>query len=150
MVRTLYVLLFATLIFNSAQAGPDNMIIKTSPHSVAVTAANFVAAVKGAGATVFAVVDHAKGAKSVDMDLAPATVVIFGNPKLGTPPMQVNPLVGLDLPLKVLIWDKDGTTMIGYLDPQALKARYDIQGADKTFQTMAGALKKLTDKAAGP
>ena len=150
MVRMVFIFFFAALALNTAQAGSDNLIIKTSPHSVADTAARFVAAVKGAGATVFAVVDHAKGARSVGMDLAPAIVVIFGNPKLGTPPMQANPQIGLDLPLKVLFWDKDGATMVGYLDPEALKARYDIQGADKTFQTMAGALKKLTDKAAGP
>ncbi len=150
MVRMLYVLVFSVFSLNLAQAASDDLITKTSPYSVSDTAARFVAAVKGAGATVFAVVDHAKGAKSVGMDMSPATVVIFGNPKLGTPPMLVNPLIGLDLPLKVLFWDKAGTTMIAYLDPQALKARYDLQGADKTFQAMAGALGKLTDKAAGP
>lgn len=150
MVRILYAFIFSVIALNGAQAGSDNLITKTSPYSVSDTVTRFVAAVKGAGAKVFAVVDHAKGAKSVGEDMAPAMVVIFGNPKLGTPPLLINPMIGLDLPLKVLVWDKGGSTMIAYLDPQVLKSRYNIEGADKTFKVMAGALKKLTDKAAGP
>ena len=150
MVRTFIVAAIAALAFTAAKAETRNLISKTSPHSVADTADRFVAAVKGAGATVFAVVDHAKGAMSVDMKLAPAVVVIFGNPKLGTPPMQINAQIGLDLPLKVLIRQKDGATVIEYLDPAALKDRYGIQGAEKTFKTMTGALGKLTSKAAAP
>jgi len=75
-------------------------------------------------------------------------VLIFGNPKLGTPIIQANPQAGLDLPIKVLVWQDGDKVMIGYLDPEALKARYEASGADKAFGMMAGALGKLTDAAA--
>jgi uncharacterized protein (DUF302 family) len=150
MVRLFFTFFFSVLVVSGAQASADNLIVKSSAFSVSETVTRLVAAVEGAGANVFAVVDHAKGAKSVGEDMAPATVVIFGNPALGTAPLLVNPVIGLDLPLKVLIWDEDGSTKITYLDPQALKSRYDIEGADNTFVKMAGALKNLTDKAAGP
>ncbi len=143
---------FSTLFLVVAMAGSafaQGLIVKQAHGSVAETVDKFTAAVEGAGAKVFAVVDHAKGAMSVGAEIPPATVVIFGNPKLGTPLIAANPQIGLDLPLKVLVWDEGGKTMIGYTDPAALKDRYGVAGADKTFATISGALGKLTDKAAG-
>ncbi len=146
MLRTFSTLFFVLAIAGAAQA--QGLIVKQAQGSVAETVAKFTAAVEGAGATVFAVVDHAKGAKSVGMEIPAETVVIFGNPKLGTPLIAANPRIGLDLPLKVLVWDEGGKTMIAYTDPDVLKDRYNITGAEETFATMAGALGKLTDKAA--
>ena len=80
----------------------DNWIIKDSASDVATTADKLVAAVEGAGAKVFARVDHAAGAASVDQQLAPMTMVMFGNPKMGTPILQNAPEAGLDLPIRVL------------------------------------------------
>ena len=131
--------------FGAAMA--DNWIIKDSASDVATTADKLVTAVEGAGAKVFARVDHAAGAASVDAELAPMTLVMFGNPKLGTPILQSAPQAGLDLPIRVLIWDDNGATKIGYLDPADFKARYSVEGADKSFEMMAGALGKLTDAA---
>lgn len=125
----------------------DNWIIKDSASDVATTADKLVAAVEGAGAKVFARVDHAAGAASIDAELAPMILVMFGNPKLGTPILQAAPQAGLDLPIRVLIWDDNGATKIGYLDPADFKARYDVEGADKSFEMMTGALGKLTDAA---
>lgn len=75
------------------------------------------------------------------------TMVMFGNPKLGTPILQAAPQAGIDLPIRVLIWVEGGTTKIGYLDPAALKERYSVGGADMSFKRMAGALDKLTNAA---
>lgn len=125
----------------------DNWIIKDSASDVATTADKLVTAVEGAGAKVFARVDHAAGAASIDAELAPMTLVMFGNPKLGTPILQAAPQAGLDLPIRVLIWDDNGATKIGYLDPADLKVRYSVEGADKSFEMMTGALGKLTDAA---
>jgi uncharacterized protein (DUF302 family) len=144
--------IFSTMFLVLAMGGSafaQGLIVKQANGSVAETVEKFKAAVEGVGATVFAVVDHAKGAMSVGSEIPPATVVIFGNPKLGTPLIAANPQIGLDLPLKVLVWDEGGKTMIGYTDPMTLKDRYGVAGADKTFTTIAGALGKLTDKAAG-
>jgi uncharacterized protein (DUF302 family) len=119
---------------------------KTSPHDVATTMDRLVAAVEGAGATVFARIDHAAGATSVGLELAPNQVLIFGNPKLGTPMMRSAPSMGLDLPLKVQVYrDKDGTVRVIYRDMDGLAAEH---GADSpTVAKAAGALNKFTDKA---
>jgi len=140
--------LLISFIFFTGTAMADDWITKTSPHSVEKTVAQLTAAVEGAGAKVFAVVDHAKGAENVGEKLSPATLVIFGNPKIGTPVMQANIRAGLDLPLRVLVFEEGGATKIGYLDPAKLKARYAISGADEVFAKITGALDKLTDAAA--
>ena len=85
-----------------AQAG--DLIDKVSPHSVTQTMDRLAAAVDAAWATVFARVDHAAGAAKVDMDLRPMELLIFGNPKLGTPAMLDGQTAGLDLPLRVLAY----------------------------------------------
>jgi uncharacterized protein (DUF302 family) len=122
--------------------------VKQSPSSVADTVDKLTSAVENAGAKVFAVVDHAAGAASIDQQLAPMTLVIFGNPAIGTPLLQANPRAGLDLPIRVLIWEEEGQTQIGYLNPEELKARYELEGADEAVMKMTGALDKLTGAAA--
>ncbi|WP_412048744.1 DUF302 domain-containing protein [Hoeflea sp. Naph1] len=139
----------ATLVMATAgsAAADDGWIVKNSDASVEQTADKLVAAVEKAGAKVFARVDHAAGAKSIDAELADMTLVMFGNPKIGTPILQASPRAGIDLPNRVLIWDEQGQTRIGYLDPAALKTRHKVKGADEAFKVMAGALGKLTDAA---
>lgn len=132
------------LIATLASAAP--FASKTSPHDVATTMDRLVAAVEGAGATIFARIDHAAGAAKVGQVLAPNQVLIFGNPKLGTPMMQSAPSMGLDLPLKVQIYRAgDGTVQVVYRDMAGLAAEH---GADSPALAKAtGALMKLTDKA---
>ena len=124
------------------------MITRNSANDVKTTMDRLEAAVQNAGATIFARVDHAAGASKVGMELAPMELLIFGNPKLGTPIIQASPEAGLDLPIKVLVWSDGDEVRIGYLDPEALKARYGTSGADQSFKMMAGALDKLTGVAA--
>lgn len=105
--------------------------------------------VSNAGATVFARVDHAAGAAKVDLELADSQLLIFGNPKLGTPAMQVDPQAGLFLPLKVLAYkDADGQVWLAYEDPK--HTMRDLNGvADApVIEKMQGALNKLTTAAA--
>ncbi|MEQ1614634.1 MAG: DUF302 domain-containing protein, partial [Hyphomicrobiaceae bacterium] len=95
--------------------------------------------------------DHAAGAKAAGTDMPPTEVVIFGNPKLGTALMLANPQVGVDLPLKIVIWQAaPGKTMIGYTAPDALKARFDIKDKDALFTAMGEALEGFAAAAAGP
>ena len=129
----------------------ENIVMVGANRNVAATMDALVAAVTGAGATVFARVDHAGGAASVGMELADAELLIFGNPKLGTPAMQDNVLAGLYLPLKVLVYEgADGRTWLAYEDPDAMLGRLEgtPEGADY-IEKMTGALGKLTTKAAG-
>ncbi len=132
------------LIATLASASP--FASKTSPHDVATTMDRLVAAVEGAGATIFARIDHAAGAANVDQQLAPNQVLIFGNPKLGTPMMQSAPSMGLDLPLKVQVYRAaDGTVQVVYRSMDGLAAEH---GADSpALAKAAGALDKLTGKA---
>lgn len=125
-----------------AQAG---MVTKTSAHSVSDTIDRLAAAVEKAGAKVFARVDHAKGAASVDAELRPTQMLMFGNPKLGTPAIQASQSIGLDLPLRVVAWQQeDGTVMVGYHDPADVAAMHGLPADHPTIAKMQGALGKLT------
>ncbi|ESR24632.1 DUF302 domain-containing protein [Lutibaculum baratangense] len=136
-----------TIGFVDARAA--ELVETESPLSVAETVANFVEAAENAGATVFATVDHAEGARSVSTELPETTVIIFGNPKIGTPVIAAERRAGLDLPLRVLVWEEGGQTRIAYEDPEAVRERHDVEGADEAFRTMKGALDKLVSAATG-
>ncbi len=127
-------------------AGAGTFVSRTSPHDVATTMDRLVAAVEGAGATVIARIDHAAAAAKVGEELTPNQVLIFGNPTLGTPMMQSAPAMGLDLPLKVLVYqDKDGTVRVIYRAMDDLAAEH---GADSpAVAKAAGALETFTGKA---
>lgn len=139
-------LIAAVFAATASVANAAEFVTKTSPHDVAVTMGRLAAAVEGAGATIFARIDHAAGAAKVDQTLAPNQVLIFGNPKLGTPMMQAAPSMGLDLPLKVQVYEAaDGTTTVIYRDMAGLAAEH---GADSpAIAKAAGALEALTGKA---
>ncbi|MGB7321839.1 MAG: DUF302 domain-containing protein [Albidovulum sp.] len=107
-------------------------------------------AVTGAGATIFARVDHAGGAAGAGLELSASQLLIFGNPKLGTPAMQADPLAGLYLPLKVLVYeDADGAAWLAYDDPAAMFEGMNIPADAEYIKKMTGALAKLTGVAAG-
>ena len=109
------------------------------------------AEVKAKGMTVFAHIPHEKGAAAVGLPLRPSDLLIFGNARVGTPLMQSAPTIGIDLPLKVLVWqDADGSTWLSYNDPIWLAKRHGL-GADveATIKTLTGAFHAVTAAAAG-
>lgn len=107
-------------------------------------------AVTGAGATVFARVDHGAGAESVGTPIGASQLLIFGNPALGTPAMQADPIAGLYLPLKVLAYeDAEGGVWLAYEDPAETFEDLDIPADAEFLAKMSGALGKLTAAAAG-
>jgi uncharacterized protein (DUF302 family) len=130
-------------------AGPDHLINRQSQHDVATTIDRLQAALEEAGITVFGRVDHAANADGVDMELPPTTLLIFGNPRLGTPLMESNRSIGLDLPLKALAWEDDqGRVWLTYTDPSALAERYGIEDRQEVVRRMTGALENFTTQAA--
>lgn len=132
---------------NAAHAA-DGMIVKDSDFGVTKTIDRLGIALERKGIKVFKRINHARGAESVGMELAPSEVILFGTPKTGTPLMQSNPMIGLDLPLKALAWTAaDGSVKLGYTDPAWLAARYGITDKAKVFKMMTGALNKFTDMA---
>ena len=141
--------LAAAIVLAPAAAVADDFASVEASGSVAETADRLVAAVEGAGATVFARVPHSKGAMSVDMELQDAELVIFGNPRLGTPALQQDIRAGLVLPLRVLVHDDGGTTMLTYETVDSMFADLDIAAEAGFRAAMAGALEKLTGAASG-
>jgi uncharacterized protein (DUF302 family) len=135
-------------------AGPslasEDIVRVESSRDVGATADALEAAVEGAGATVFARVDHAAGAAGAGLELAPAQLLVFGNPRLGTPAMQDDPLAGLYLPMRVLVYeDAAGQVRLAYEDPAEMFEDLAISGDAGYVAKMTGALDKLTGKAAG-
>lgn len=112
----------------------------------------FEAEVRARGMTVFAHIDHAAGATTVGLPLRPTELLVFGNAKAGTLLMQSIQTVGIDLPLKALVWqDASGTAWLSYNDPAFLAHRHGLDGADNTtVNAMAAALKAIASKATTP
>jgi len=144
------VLYAAAVVLAPVATAAQEIVTVDSARGVDDTAAALVAAAEGAGATVFANVDHGGGAASVGMELGDARLVIFGNPKLGTPALQDDIRAGLVLPLRVLVYaDADGTTRLAYEDPASMFEGLDIATDAPYVAAMRGALGKLTGAAAG-
>ena len=123
-------------------------MMKSSPLSVSETIDGLEAAVNGAGATVFARVDYAAGAQSVGKSIPDATLLIFGNPALGTLAMEDDIRAGLVLPLRVLAYeDADGNTQMTWTPAEDLFAGLDIAADAEVVAKVNGALNALTDKA---
>ncbi len=150
MLRRLMSMTTALTLGVAATSAPAQaeLITKTSSHSVAVTIDRLEAAVAAAGATVFARVDHRAGAQGIDLELRPTELLIFGNPKIGSPAMIDNQTAGLDLPLRVLAYaDAEGVVHVTYHSPDLLAASHALPADAKYIQMMKGALDKLTSKA---
>jgi len=145
---------FLTALFAlgaSAVFAADGMITLQSAHPVGETMDRLEAALGAAGFKIFARVDHGAGAKSVNMSLAPAELLIFGKPDIGTKLMQSQPSVGIELPLKYLVWeDADGKVMVGWNDPAWLTERHGIADRAPVVQKMQGALRKFASEATQP
>ncbi len=145
MKRLLLVLITFVLISNGFA---QEIITKKSNYSPLETTERLKKAIKSKGLKVFMEIDHQKGAQKVGMVLNYEKVIMFGNPKLGTLLMKKNPLIGLDLPLKILVWqNKDKETFVSYLSPEALKDRYQITGVNLIFNKMKNVLAYITDYA---
>jgi uncharacterized protein (DUF302 family) len=138
------------LSLSATSALSEQLVTLESKFGVKETLDRLAAELDKRGIKVAARVDHAAGAKAVGMELPPTEVLMFGNPKLGTPLMQSTPAIGIDLPMKVLAWqDKAGKVWIGYTAPETLKARHGISDRDDVFKAMAAALDGLAKSASG-
>jgi uncharacterized protein (DUF302 family) len=123
------------------------VITTVSPHSVEETVERLRGSLERRSITVFATIDHAAGAREVGLELPDETVVVFGDPRAGTPLMQKDPTVGIDLPLRVLVWDERGTTKVGYEDPTELADRYRLDETQERLERMRALLADLAAEA---
>lgn len=118
-----------------------------SGYGPSETLNRILAAVEQLGMTVLARVDHSAAAAKVGMELRPTEVILFGNPKAGTPLMQDAQTMGIDLPLKILVWQDDqNRTWVAFNDPFWLAGRHAVvEGAVPILEKMAKALAKIVD-----
>ncbi len=129
---------------------PEGLIVLTSRHEPKETMERLVAAVTARGAAVVARIDHAAAAAAVGLALPPTEVLVFGNPRAGTPLMQTAQTLGIDLPLRALVWrDASGVTHVGYNDPRWLARRHGAEvGNEAILKAMADFLATVADEAA--
>jgi uncharacterized protein (DUF302 family) len=125
----------------------NGLVTIKSSHRVKDTIDKLAAIVTAKGMQVFARIDHAKGAAEVGLPLRPTELLIFGNARGGTPLMQANQAIGIDLPLKALAYeDADGAVWLCYNDPAWLAARHGVTAAEVT-KNLAAALAAVTGQA---
>ena len=146
----LYVLMGVFLIGPVAWAD-SGMISVKSAHDVGTTADRLEKVLKSKGMTVFIRIDHAEGAQKIGETLRPTQLVIFGNPKVGTPMMQCRQSVAIDLPQKALIWeDETGQVWFSYNDPKYLATRHEINACTEVIDKIETALGNFAKAATMP
>jgi uncharacterized protein (DUF302 family) len=130
----------------------DGLITIASNFSAKETLDRLEAEIRARGLTVFARIDHAAGATAVGLPLRPTELVVFGNARGGTPLMQVEQTIGIDLPLKALVFeDAAGKVWLSYNDPHWLAARHRLGAAvAQPIDAMVTMLQAIATKAATP
>ena len=146
MIGTMLVLfLLSTRVF----AGSGLVNVK-STYDVKLTADRFEAGVRDKGMILFSRIDHAANAEKVGEKIRPMVLLIFGNPAVGTKLIQCGQTIGIDLPLKALIWeDQNGVVWVSYNEPKYLANRHSITGCDKVLKKIEAILDTLARSASG-
>jgi uncharacterized protein (DUF302 family) len=140
-----------SLFIISLAAADTGFVNVRSNHDVHKTADRLEVVLKQKGMTVFIRINHAEGAKKVGKTLRPTELIIFGNPKVGTPLMQCSQTVGLDLPQKALIWqDEAGLVWFSYNDPKYLAKRHGLAKCGEVLKKIENALKNFAIAATMP
>ncbi len=144
------VLCLCLLSIAAAQAD-DQFVRKQSEYSVDETVQRIEAILEKADPIrVLGKVDHAANARSVNKELKSTTLLIFGNPALGTQLMQENPEAGVDLPMKMLVWeDSEGRVWLSYTNPMVFADRHQLVKSQPVLKKMSGALNNISNKATG-
>jgi len=150
-IRSALIVMLSLFSFTQALAGSDGMIRLKSPHSATATIDRLEKALLAKGMTVFKRVSHTTGANKVGLKLRPTELLIFGNPKVGTPLMQCVQEAAIDLPQKALAYeDAKGQVWLAYNDPAYIAKRHNISGCDKAVTKITGALAKFANDAIKP
>lgn len=130
----------------------EGLITIPSHHGPEETMNRLEATAREKGLTVFAQIDHAAGAAAAGLALRPTEVIVFGNAKSGTPLMQSTQTVGIDLPLKVLVWqDEEGRTWLSYNDPDWFSQRHNLaEDSRAVVNAMKALMREVVSKVTSP
>ena len=147
MRQILYTITAIFFLASLGYAGNGIISVKSS-HEVKATADRLENTLKQKGMTVFIRINHAAGAQKVGKKLRPTELVVFGNPKVGTPLMQCSQSTAIDLPQKALIWeDENGQVWLSYNDPHYLVERHGIKGCAEVIKKVEKALSNFANAA---
>lgn len=124
-------------------AADAGLVVMQSAHDMATTESRLKSALEAAGLAVAFRLDHSANAQKAGLKLPPTVLVVFGNPKAGTVLMEKGRTIGIDLPLKVLIWEADGKVNLAYNDPAYLAKRHGLNQNEPVLGQVGQALKKL-------
>jgi uncharacterized protein (DUF302 family) len=150
-MRYLLCTLMAIFFFASVTYADNGIISIKSSHDVKTTVDRLENILGEKGMTVFIRINHAEGAQKVGKKLRPTELIIFGNPKVGTPLMQCGQSVGIDLPQKALIWqDEAGQVWLSYNDPKYLASRHSIKECGEIIKKIEKALGNFARMATMP
>lgn len=150
-MRYLLCTLMAMFFFASVTYADNGIISIKSSHDVKTTVDRLDNILREKGMTVFIRINHAEGAQKVGKKLRPTELIIFGNPKVGTPLMQCGQSVGIDLPQKALIWqDESGQVWLSYNDPKYLASRHSIKECTEIIKKIEKALGNFARMATMP
>jgi uncharacterized protein (DUF302 family) len=150
-MRRIIAALLLTLLMAGPAAAQGGLISVKSSHDVATTANRLESALQAKGLTIFARIDHAANAERIGQTLKPTLLIIFGNPALGTPLMQRSRSIGIDLPMKALIWeDRAGQVWFTYNSPDYLARRHGITEMGDIIQKMQQAMSGFAMAATQP
>ena len=119
------------------------LVTAESAHDVAETVDLISSELRDRGVRLFAVIDHAAGAREAGLELADEVVLVFGNPAVGTALMQADPRTGLDLPVRLLVWSDGGTTRLAFRDPHALTGDFAVADRSDVLDALRGLLDHL-------
>lgn len=139
--------IFVLMLLSRTVLAAEDLVSLPSPHSPEHTLNRLESAVSARGLNVFARIDHGAGAASVGQALRPTLLLIFGHPRGGTPLMQCSQTLGIDLPLKMLVWqDEAGQVWLSYTPPATVAARQDARDcpAVENLDAMMSALARET------
>jgi uncharacterized protein (DUF302 family) len=136
---------------NAKDLGDAELVTLPSAHGASETAERLKSLLAQKKIEVFADIDHAAGARKVGLSLRPTRVLIFGNPQAGTPLMQSRQTIGLDLPLRVLVWeDGEGKVWLTYRRPGLLAQRHHVTDRDEAVKALDDGLAALARAATAP
>lgn len=148
-MKKVSLLILSVLFITVPAMAADGMINIASAFSVAESTERLENILQEKGMTIFKQIGHSKGAASVGIELRDSELIVFGNPKVGSPLMKCQPTVAIDLPQKALIWeDTQSRVWISYNDPRYLQKRHAISGCEKVIAKVEKALASIIKAAA--
>lgn len=148
-MKKMIVVLALVLIYAFPSMAAQGVITVRSDFDVTETADRLERVLKEKGMTVFNRIKHSDGARSVGIDLRDTELLVFGNPKVGSPLMKCQQTAALDLPQKALIWmDEKDVVFISYNDPKYIQTRHEVPGCEEVLMKIEKALSAFTKAAA--